>query len=221
MTIDIYIREKGGTREIRIPLLPEEFSFPSGDVMFISCDIMGRGEVAVPSGVELGRYSWESEFPGVNRKNDAMLRGKWKNPKTYVSILDDWKKNGTMLNLLVTGYPVNVDVYLSEFIPRGTGAFGDISYEITFKEAKSITIKSTKADKNQLPKRQDYKPSHYTIVAGDTLWSIAEKFYGDGKKKSEIYKANKETLESAARLRGMKSSENGHWIFVGVLITLP
>lgn len=221
MTIDIYIREKSGTREIRIPLLPEEFSFPSGDVMFISCDIMGRGEVATPSGTELGRYSWESEFPGALRKNDAMMRGKWQDPKNYVSILEDWKKNGTMLNLLITGYPVNVDVYVQEFIPRGSGAFGDISYEITFKEARSITIKSTKATEAELPKRQTYKSSYYTIVAGDTLWAIAEKFYGDGTKKSEIYEANKEVLEREAKNRGFSSSENGHWIFVGTVITLP
>lgn len=221
MTIDIYIREKSGTREIRIPLLPEEFSFPSGDVMFISCDIMGRGEVAIPSGMELGSYAWESEFPGALRKNDAMMRGTWKDPKTYVSILEDWKKNGTMLNLLITGYPVNVDVYIEEFNPRGTGAFGDISYELVLKEARSITIKVTQADESQLPKRQSYKPTEYLIVGGDTLWSIAEKFYGDGTYKQQLYEANKETLDKEARYRGFTSSENGHWIFQGSVITLP
>lgn len=221
MTVDIYIREKSGTREIRIPLLPEEFSFPSGDVMFISCDIMGRGEVAVPSGTELGSYSWESEFPGVLRKNDPMMRGKWMDPKTYVNILEDWKKNGTMLNLLITGYPVNVDVYVKEFVPRGSGAFGDITYDISFKEARSITIKSTKADESQLPTRQTYKSTYYTIVAGDTLWAIAKKFYGDGNKKSMIYEANREVFEREAKLRGFTSSENGHWIFIGTKITLP
>lgn len=221
MTIDIYIRETSGTREIRIPLLPEEFSFPSGDVMFVSCDIMGRGEVATPSGLELGRYAWESEFPGAFRKNDSMMRGAWQDPNTYVSILNDWKKNGTKLNLLITGYPVNVDVYIKEFTPRGTGAFGDISYEISFVEARSITITSTKADASQLPKRQTYNSKYYTIVAGDTIWSIAEKFYGSGSAADKIYNANKDIIEQAAKTRGFKTSENGRWIFVGTIITLP
>lgn len=30
----------------------------------------------------------------------------------------------------------------------------------------------------------------YTVVAGDTLWSIAEKIYGDGHRWSELYQAN-------------------------------
>ena len=40
MQVDIYIREKNGDREIRIPILPERFSFPCGDATFITTNIM-------------------------------------------------------------------------------------------------------------------------------------------------------------------------------------
>ena len=221
MTIDIYIREKSGKREIRIPLLPEEFSFPSGNTMFVTSDIMGRGEVATPSGTELGRYSWESEFPGAFRKNDSMLRGAWKDPQSYVSILDDWKRNGETLNLLITGYPVNVDVYIKEFDTTGFGAFGDISYKLEFIEARSITITTTKMAASQLPQRQYYRPNTYTTVPGDCLWSISERFYVTSDMWTVIYQANKEIIEKTARAKGFKSSDNGHWIFPGTTFILP
>lgn len=221
MDVDIYVKEKNGEREIRFPILPDQISFPSGKVTFISSDIMGRGEVVEPSGTDLGSCSWASEFPGAQRKNDSMLRGEWQDPKEYVSILQDWMKKGTMLTILVIGYPVNMDVYLKEFETKATGAFGDISYEINFVEARTITIVSTKAEDTQPPVRNQYQPQNYTILWGETLWEIAEKFYGDGSRWVELYNANKDVIEAHARDRGMVDSQNGRWIWGGTIIVIP
>ena len=221
MMVDIYIREKSGKREIRIPLLPEEIPFAGGDTTTISYDIMELGEVAVPSGTELGTWSWKSEFPGELRQDDPMIRGSWIHPKTYDSILKDWQKNRTELNLLVTGYPINADVYLKEYHPSATGAFGDISYEIAFFESRKIVVTTTKVEKAAATTRPATTSSTYTIKSGDTLWGIARKFYGDGTKWGTIYNANKDIIESTAKKRGMKSSDNGHWIFPGVTLTIP
>ena len=225
MNVDIYIREKSGKREIRIPILPEEIPFHNGETIFIAHTIMGVGEVAVPSGTELAPYSWESEFPGALRKNSSMQRGPWKDPKTYDSILKDWKKKGTELNLLVIGYPINVDVYLKTYNPTATGPFGDISYEIGFVEAREISIKTSKVkaatSTTSTAKRPAATSKTYTIKSGDTLWKIAKKFYGKGSKWNTIYKANKDIIEKTAKKRGKKSSSNGHWIYPGVKLTIP
>ena len=220
MTVDIYIREKSGTREIRIPLLPEELPFPSGDAVGISYEIMGLGEVVIPAGTELDGYAWKSAFPGEYRKNDPMIRGSWIHPKTYDSILNDWKQKGTELNLLVTGYPINADVYLKKYNGTAAGAFGDISYEIEFIEARNIVVTTTKVQQATTT-RPATTSTTYTIKKGDTLWSIAKKFYGSGSKWKTIYDANKDIIEKTAKSRGMKSSDNGHWIFPGVTLTIP
>lgn len=39
-------------------------------------------------------------------------------------------------------------------------------------------------------------PRTYTVVRGDNLWGIAEKFYGDGNKWHEIFKANNLSMYS-------------------------
>lgn len=221
MQVDIYIREKSGTREIRIPLLPEELPFPSGDAMGISYEVMNLGEVVIPTGTELDTYSWKSEFPGELRQKDPMLRGSWQSPKMYDSILRDWQKNGTELNLLVTGYPINADVYLKGYHSTAAGAFGDISYEISFVEARTIVVTTTVEQSAAATTRPATTFTTYVIKSGDTLWGIARKFYNDGTKWSTIYNANKDIIEKTAKKYGRKSSDNGHWIYPGVKLTIP
>lgn len=220
MLVDIYIREKSGTREIRVPIIPEELPFPSGDATVISYEIMDLGTVEVPSGTELDGYGWKSVFPGENRRNDPLIRGSWINPSTYDSILNDWKAKGTELNLLVTGYPINADVFLKKYNGVATGAFGDISYEIEFKETRDIVVTTTKVE-TAATTRPAATSSTYTIKKGDTLWAIAKKYYGDGTKWSTIYNANKDIIEKTAKKYGRKSSDNGHWIYPGVTLTIP
>lgn len=223
MMVDIYIREKSGTREIRVPLIPEEISFSSGDATVITYDIMGLGEVAIPSGTELGSWAWKSEFPGELRKNEPMIRGVWASPSSYDSILNDWKKKGTELNLLVTGYPINADVYLREYKASAAGAFGDIYYEIAFSESRPLVVTATTTTENEGTenKRPAEQSSTYTIKSGDTLWKISLSFYGTGTKWQTIYEANKDIIEQTAKKYGKSSSDNGHWIYPGVKLTIP
>ena len=41
----------------------------------------------------------------------------------------------------------------------------------------------------------------YTVLKGDTLWKIANKFYGSGTKWRKIYQANQDTLSDPNRVR--------------------
>lgn len=221
MRVDIYLREKSGRRSIRFPILPEKIKGGGGSTVFVNYDIMRRGEVSIPTGTELTTWSWDSELPGALRKTDSMLRGTWKNPKIYDSILQDWKATGTKLNLMVIGYPINADVYIKDYQPTEEGAFGDIVYEIELVEARDITIRTIKDSGSSAAKRPAITPKRYTIKSGDTLWTIARRYYGAGSKWKTIYNANKTIIENAAKKRGRKSSSSGHWIYPGVTLTIP
>lgn len=61
----------------------------------------------------------------------------------------------------------------------------------------------------------------YTIKDGDTLSLIAKKFYDKEDKWEEIYNANKNTIENAAKEHGLASSSNGWQIYAGTKIIIP
>ncbi len=61
----------------------------------------------------------------------------------------------------------------------------------------------------------------YTVVKGDTLWSIAKQFLNSPLRYAEIYELNKEVIEQQAQNRGKIDSGNGHWIFPGTVLTIP
>lgn len=114
---------------------------------------MSKGTVSIPTGSELGEYSWEGTFPGEFQQNSEMQRGAWRAPKEYQDIFNDWKDQGTPLRLMVTGYPINKDVHLQKFTAEAAGAFGGLDYEVAFIEDRDITISSSAQASTQTPKR--------------------------------------------------------------------
>ena len=220
--VDIYIKEKSGKRQIRVPWLPETIEYESGGITVASYDIIRRGEVSVPTGTGLAKISWSSIFPGANRGNNSLQRGTWNAPSYYHKILEEWRTSGTTLNVMVTGYPINKDCFITAYSATPTGGFGDMEYNLELTEDRDITITTKKIktkDQNANKKRPtaanktaESTGTAYTIKSGDTLWEIAYKFYNDGSKWRQIYEANKEIIESTAKERGYGSSQNGHWI---------
>lgn len=58
------------------------------------------------------------------------------------------------------------------------------------------------------------KGTEYTVVAGDTLWGLAERFLGNGARWEEIANANRETVVSTASEHGINFDDKP-WLWVG------
>lgn len=73
------------------------------------------------------------------------------------------------------------------------------------------------------PRCIDYR----VVVSGDTLWGLAQEFYGDGSKYPIIYQANAQLIEDTAHAHGFPSSSYGHpgspgwWIWPGENLCIP
>lgn len=225
-TVDIYIYEDGGNKSngIRIPWLPSEISVGYGDLRAASYEILDQGEVNIPTGNNLCRVSWTGIFPGESRKGMPFIRGSLIKARTYVDKLENWKKNGKKLKLLVSGTNINMNVYLESFSARHYGGHGDIAYDVTFKQRRDISIKTIKVaeqDKNMTQSSTESTETTYKIKSGDTLWGIASSKLGSGARWTEIYTLNKTIIESTAQKYGYASSNGGNLIFPGITIKIP
>lgn len=225
MDIDIYIKETEGSRELRIPWLPDKVIYESNGTRYSTYEILDVGEVDVPSGRNLGRFRWESTFPGEGHKDLPFLRGTWQDPKKIQTLLSEWREYGTPLRLLMTGTPINHDVYLDDYDMEYAGGFGDYKYNIYFKKRSSIKITSSKVAVSTVSasgvSSNGSSSKTHTVKSGNTLWAIAQKYLGSGAKYRTIYELNKTIIEETAKKHGKSSSNGGHWIYPGTVLQIP
>ena len=220
------IRPSGGA-VTQFPMMPEKITL-GADAKFMTYSIISLGDVKIPRGQGIKEISWSGIFPGKARKNYPFVSS-WVDPNTLIKRMEQYRDNGTICKLLVTGTCINYSVYISSFKGKYSGGLGDFYYDIKFIIAREIKIYTTKELKNgtssktQRPASKKSnkksttgsKTTTYTIKSGDTLSRIAQKKLGKASRYPEIYKLNKSKIEAAAKKHGRKSSNNGHWIYPG------
>lgn len=227
--MDIYLsgkNNKNKTIKLRIPVLPSEPIVVNTSGSYAEYDILDLGPVKVPNGTELEEVSFSSFFPGEQLKDYKFMRGSWQKPSTYHNMLDYWRKNGSDVQVLITGTTVNKTMRISKYDYEFSGPFGSVYYKLTFFTARDPVITSTTVKKKTTTKttgtaRTTKKTKTHTVKKGDCLWNIAKKYYGNGAKWTTIYKANKTVIENRAKKAGKKSSNNGNLIFPGTKLTIP
>lgn len=222
MSYDIFLTDLATKKKFQFPSLPQEVKL-SKSTSYGSYHILDLGEVQFPNGNAPDGVSWEGVFYGPARKDDSFLIREWVSPSTAHSILTQWKEKGTPLKLVVAGTTINLDVTIAAYEGTFSGGFGDLTYSISFVKYQDITIKVTKAQNTNAntntTTRATTTTKTHTIKDGDTLWGIAQKYYGSGLKYPTIYNANKEIIDSTAKKRGF--APGGHWIFTGTVLTIP
>lgn len=227
--MDIFLSEVANKESgFTFPALPEKIKTKFA-TRYQSYDIISKGIVQIPKGLESESVSWNGVFYGKSKRHEAMIR-EWANPSECVKILRDWMINGTVLRLLVTNTNINYDVTISDFEPVETGAYGNIEYSITFtiyKELKIYTTSELKISafvKKTVPRPTPAPQSSrtHTVSRGDTLWGISSRYYGSGFEWQKIYAANSSVIEETARrYRGGIGSDMGHWIYPGTVLMIP
>ena len=112
-------------------------------------------------------------------------------------------------------------MYIEKYDVTLKDALGNYYYTIEFSKVIEIVVTTVKSKVKKKPERTAIETKKHTVKEHDTLWGIAQKYYGNGNKHSTIYNANKELIEKVAKEHGKKSSNNGHWIWAGTVLNIP
>lgn len=221
----VYITELDTGTRIALPLPPESVKCKA-ETKFITYNIIDVGEVKLPNGEKLTKFSWSGRLPGASMKHMRMVSAAdWRSPKEIQGIWSMWRNRGTKLRLLITGTTINHDVYLENYTVDNS-RLDTVEYSIAFAVAKDIKVYTTAElniqDTAQVPQTTNDRPASseaaaetpqkttYTVKPGDSLWAISKKLLGSGARYNELYELNKSIIGS-----------NPNLIYPGQTFTIP
>ena len=186
------------------PVNPPRYKVFGGGTDFNDFSVVKGGEATVIGDNKLREISFSSLFP--MHYTSLCERVDIPHPHDALNTIQRWRRTKRPVRLIITDLGVNMAVTIRkfEYEERG-GEPGDIYFDIAFKEYPFIVIRQVEQQGDdivtveQVPARPDLSenPSIYTVQLGDSLWSIAERFYGDGGRWMELYQANRDTIDFA------------------------
>ncbi len=208
----------GGTT-YRLPTNPEEISVTNTQSIE-KYNVLKLGQIAVPTYMELKEYSFECEFPHtmysyVNVKEEKDFL----DAKSYLDMLTKWRKKKTPIRFLAGSVTkkgvlykdrINTLVLIEEMsISEKAGEERDkyVSFKlIEYRDFNKtpyyeINKDTGKASKGKSDETNPKKNGYHIVAAGDTLFGIAKKYYGDGTKYTKILDANKGIIKSPALIK--------------------
>ena len=113
--------------------------------------------------------------------------------------LEDYKLTEDAKN----GFDISVDISLKQYVDYGTKI-------VEVKGSMAQAVETRPADSAPLPEE-------YTVVRGDTLWALAQKYLGDGERYTEIYSLNQAVIDG-----GNKDADiSKYTLYAGQVLMLP
>ena len=191
--MDIYLTDLETGDRVVFPMLPEKVNVQTG-AMFQTYTIPSVGEIRLPNGQNLSSFSWNGILPGKARTGASYVND-WQSPHDIEARWNVFRTQRKKLRLQVTETPVDMHVYLERYNMEYSGGYGDFTYDISFVETKPLKVNISGSNACE-PRPSPPPQKTYTVVPGDCLWKIANRFYGSGAKYPIIYEANKTIIGS-------------------------
>jgi LysM repeat protein len=199
--LEIYLK---GDDTIRFPVTPSEVSCEASAVINTE-NVNDLGSVSLFGGTELRTIPISSFFP--NRQYSFCTYSNVEPPYEFVSKIEKWQNEGKKLRYIVSDGHTNIPVMINSFSYREQDGTGDVYFDLSLIEYKEIKLNKTTSSNNNsnnnstdrttenAPKPTGENKTH-KVVKGDSLWAIAQKYYGDGSQYPKIKEANKDKYSS-------------------------
>ena len=205
--LEIYLKENDSNM-IRFPVTPSEVSCEtSANISTESVNDLGN--VSLFSGVELRTIPISSFFP--NRQYSFCTYSNVEPPYEFVSKIEKWQNEGKKLRYIVSDGYTNIPVMINSFSYKEQDGTGDVYYDLSLIEYKEIKLnKTTSSTDNNSNNNSTNRPTEnapkptgenktHKVSSGDSLWAIAQKYYGDGSQYPKIKEANKDKYTSLSK----------------------
>lgn len=211
---EVWLTFNGEKTKMKLPVSPEKITVSSG-TKDKTVNIIGLGDILTPENRPLYEISFSSFFP--SSVFPGLSNSDYLYPINAVKRILEWKNSLKPIHFIVAGLDIDFYARITSFkYYEEGGDVGTIYFDISLKEyreisIRSVTIQSNTATVNRTNTRTDNttKDRTYTVKTGDCLWTIAQKFYGDGLKYTKIYNANKDKIRA------------DYIIYAGQVLTIP
>lgn len=202
MAHGIYLSAKNDSEGFRLPVNPPSVEV-QGSGNNEEYTIAGLGTVNVPGYESLDVYPIESYFP----KHPTHLSvAEHVDPQTYIDHLNKWKKEKLPVRYIYVdgSFAINELTMIEQFEYGEFDGSGDVNFTLSLKKhvpsapkkmalvKKATATKPATVAKKSAPPTQNAKvtPKTYSLIKGDSLWKLAQKFLGSGTRYPEIQKLN-------------------------------
>lgn len=201
----------------RLPVNPEQVSV-SSVIAVETYEVLKLGQIAIPSHMQLKEYTFECELP-KEVCSYSEVKNKFKGPDYYLEKFESWRAKKVPVQLIASNgitEDINTPVLIEELtVTEKAGEEGDKYVEFKLLEYRNYgtgkvtelkevsTVKGSKTYKKKSKssiKVNKKSTGYYIVRSGDSLWSIAKKYYGDGSKHNIIYNANKDKIKNPGML---------------------
>lgn len=221
---------------VELPVNPSSLKIKVGNKNE-TVDLANGGEMTILKSPSLTDVTFTARLPQTGLSGDQLtlpyLNPRARDASYYIDKMRTLKTNKKPFQFIVTRYlpngqalfETNMTVVLTDFSTNEDADNGfDILLEISLKQYIEYTTKIYKPNSSNDTGSRPEKTVEiflYKVKTGDTLWALAQRFYGNGSLYYIIYNANRITIELAAKAKGRKSSSNGRWIYPGTILTIP
>lgn len=211
---------KYGSKKYKLPVNPEEIK-RSRELNIETYQVLGTGEVSIPSYYGLETFSFEAEFP--SQEYHYVQPGSFHDADYFEKMFRKAQKNMIPIRFIASN-GITDDISLKVLVKsvesvEKAGEEGDKYITLNLIEHKEagrryVAVASATANVKQAESpAAEASPAvtenkTYTVVKGDTLSGIAKKFYGNGAQYTKIASAN-------------PAIKNPNLIYPGQVLSIP
>ena len=202
--------------KIRFPVVPSAIGVNRSNNIDTQ-SVLKLGEVPIFNGTSLKTIELTSFFP--NQEYSFCDYTGFMKPYEFSEKIQKWMYEGKPLRIIVTDSPTNMQCLIQQFDTVEQDGTRDLYFTLNLLEYRPIEVpnlsnssQSNNSNSNNSNNSQNTsRPSEnndssnsnqqkiHKVVKGDSLWAIAQKYYGKGSLYPKIKEANKSKYPSLAK----------------------